>query len=579
VALNDTMKDITKLLLPVGSLRRKSVRGILVKLGLKSNILAGYYNTWFSQQNENLRFREQLNYTSTDTLITIVVPVFNPAPQHIEELVYSIISQAYQNWELILVNASSKPETREIINKYNLKDDRIKVFEVENGGISHNTNYGIKRANGDYIAFVDHDDVLEPFALYEIVRAIINTSADVIYTDEDKISENGEIYFDPHFKPDWSPDLLTHVNYINHLTVIKKNLINKAGLLDQTKDGAQDYDLLLRVTDLKPIITHVPKVLYHWRATQNSTAQDFSSKRNITDAGRASLEEHFSRQGLTTKVNPKKDSPGFYELQFKSYEKVSLIITPFASDALLRIYTELLIKRTLIDKLHVEIITPTGSIRSGLKVDNLEIKTLPTGNSFLGDAISSVSNDKVVIISQVVLPQDKNWLERLCGPLFQMHVGAVAPLILRNSLVIEDCGLVRNAYGQLMPLFTNRPAFHNQTFFGNTDWVRDVDALTGAIVATSTKLLHQFLISNKTNNYARDLLKNFTENVAKLGKYNVILTDVTFDNYAIRLKPDISKESLFNINILPIGNDYELYSPESSAINILTKIFEQEEVL
>ncbi len=572
------MKKSIKIIFPVGSLRRNIVKKILVLLHLRTGVIIGYYNTWVSQQNEFPPLREQLkDISSGGPLISIVVPAFNTPIHYIEKLVYSIISQAYQNWELILVNASSNQKTKLFINDYALKDKRIKVFEVENKGISTNTNYGIKVSKGNYIAFVDHDDVLEPFALYEIAHMIIDYGAEVVYTDEDKISENGEFYFDPHFKPDWSPDLLTHVNYINHLTVIQKKLLLKAGLLDPAKDGAQDYDLILRVTDLKPKIYHVPKVLYHWRSTQNSTAQDFSSKKNVTDAGRKSLEEHFKRQGLIVEAKPKKDSPGFYELKFRPYQKVSLVITPFASDAFLRLYTAMLIERTSLDNLQVEMIVPTGGIQPNFKANNLKVTTIDVGPDFFEKAMASVNNAYVVVISQVALPLQKDWLEQLCGPLCQKHVGSVAPLVIRNSSMIEDCGLVRDTTGQLHPLFVNRPSFPNQTFFGNPGWVRNVEALTGAVMATSASLLRQFTESNKKISHIPGLLRAYTEESANEGKFNVIYTEVTVDNYAIRLKPDLPQATLFNPNLFPIGSDYELYTPEASAINILTRIAEQTE--
>jgi glycosyltransferase involved in cell wall biosynthesis len=570
-------KQLQKLAFPGGSLRRKVARRALIKLGLRSTAVAGYYNTWVNQQGDGSQLHVQLKGISKGPLISVIIPAYNPPPAYFEELIYSVISQAYQNWELILINASSQARSKATINDCKLKDKRIRVFEVENNGISVNTNYGIKLAKGDYVAFVDHDDVLEPFALYEVALAIIDSGAELIYTDEDKISENGEIYFDPHFKPDWSPDLLTHVNYINHLSVIKKSLILRAGLLDPAKDGAQDYDLILRVTDLSPKIVHVPKVLYHWRSAQNSTAQDFSSKKNITDAGQKSLEEHFERQGLSVKAKPKKDSPGFYELKFQPYKRVSLVIAPFASDAFLRLYTMMLLERTSLDNIQVEMIVPTGGVQPNIKEGNLKITSIDVGSNFLEQAVDLVNDTYVVIISQVILPLQKDWLERLCGPLCQKHIASVAPLVIRNSSMIEDCGLVRDATGQLRPLFMNRPSFPNQTFFGNPGWVRDVDALTGSVVATSTKPLRQFIENNKGISYIPSLLRIFTEESAKMGKFNIIYTEVLLDNYAIRLKPDLPQSTLFNPNIFPIGSDYELYTPEASAINILTIIAEQTE--
>ncbi len=305
------MKRYIKFLFPNGSIRRKLVKKILVRLHLKSNAIAGYYNTWYVQQSQHPQLSKRTDLAH-EPLISVVVPAYNTPKRYLDELVYSVISQAYSNWELILVNASTYPRSGKEIASCAEKDKRIRTINVENLGISANTNVGIKVSKGDYIAFCDHDDVLDPSALYEVAKVIVEEGAEFIYSDEDKISDNGEIYFDPHFKPDWSPDLLTHVNYINHLTVIKRTLINDAGLLNPEKDGAQDYDLLLRVTDLNPSIHHIPKVLYHWRAAANSTATDFSSKKNVTDAGKSALEAHFKRLGAEVMAMPKPEKPGFY---------------------------------------------------------------------------------------------------------------------------------------------------------------------------------------------------------------------------------------------------------------------------
>jgi glycosyltransferase involved in cell wall biosynthesis len=567
------MKRLFNKFAPLNSTRRKLIKRVLVILHLKKNVIAGYYNTWVSQGSKQIQL-QQTEDMPDGPLISVVVPAYNTPRRFLDELVNSIISQSYSKWELILVNGSDNSNDRDMINSYAEKDARIKAIEINNYGISGNTNLGIKASTGEYIAFCDHDDVLEPFALSKVAIEIINNKAELIYTDEDKISEDSVIYFDPHFKPDFSPDLLTHVNYINHLTVIKKKLIERVGMLNLKRDGAQDYDLLLRIVDLDPIIVHIPEVLYHWRAVQNSTAYDFSSKKNITDAAKLSLEEHFARQGVNVSVKPKDNQPGFYKLIFEKTNEVSVIITHFSSDALIRLYTEILFKKTDTSNINVELILPKGTGFS-TQSKNIKIVEVENNKQFLLDAVNTSKYKNIIIINQVAIPLDGDWLNNLCGPLLLDHIGAVAPLIVRNQRIIEDAGLARTIAGETMMLFRSQPAFNNQTFFGNTNWVRDVDALTGGVTAVRRNEFLDFITSTKASKGNKPVQEFSIYNIERK-KYNTIFTEVILDNHSIRIRPSkrLDESSFFSPNLIQDGRDYEIYTPELTAIEILININE-----
>jgi glycosyltransferase involved in cell wall biosynthesis len=566
------VKPVVSTLLPTNSHRRKFVKRILVKLGLKNSVIAGYYNTWMYQQLENmqLQFIEDIK---NGPLVSIVVPTYNTPKRYLDELIYSIISQSYSNWELVLVNGSTDVSIRETVKDYAQHDKRIKVIDIVNHGISSSTNAGLKVASGSYIAFCDHDDVIEPFALSKIVQRIVEEGAELIYTDEDKISDDSTIYFDPHFKPDWSPDLFTNVNYINHLTVVKKELVDKAGLLDPDFDGAQDYNLLLRIIDMGPKISHVPEVLYHWRAVPNSTAFNFSSKKNILNAAQLALEEHFNRINIKVRVLAKDNQPGFYKLGFELPQRASLIILPFASDSLLRLYTETLLSKTDLTKTEIQLIVPDG-VQPRFDNKNIKVSGLSVGEDYLNRAINEASNKDSVIISQIVLPMSPDWLSELCGPLNLSHVGAVAPLIVRDGSIIEDAGLVRTGGNELSMLFRDQSAFGNQTFFGNTNWTRNVDALSGAATAVRTKDLLKFM--KLDTRVAINVMADFSLYIRDEGKYNMVFTEVMLDNYSIRIQPMSvrDREMFFSPNLILIGKDYEIYTPESAATNILLKLNE-----
>ncbi|WP_294153897.1 glycosyltransferase [uncultured Selenomonas sp.] len=233
-------------------------------------------------------------------LISIVVPVYNTEPRYLQALADSIFAQSYGRWELLLVDGcSTRPETLALLDKLAAADSRIHMLHLpENLGISGNTNRGIERAAGSYIAFSDHDDTWEPDALYEVVRAIHDAPApaDVIYTDEDKIDESGTLYYEPHRKPDYSPEKLQSCNYMNHLTVLSRAVLDRVGFLRSGFDGSQDHELVLRACDAARAVCHVPRVLYHWR--QFSASMSKQHLEACQAAGRRAVAEHLARIGL-----------------------------------------------------------------------------------------------------------------------------------------------------------------------------------------------------------------------------------------------------------------------------------------
>jgi len=243
-----------------------------------------------------------LNNLSKKPLISVIMPTYNVDEIYLKEAIDSVISQSYPHWELCIADdASTKSHIEKLLKAYAEKDNRIKyVIRKENGHISAASNSALKIATGEYIALMDHDDTLSENALFEIVKAINNNPhVQIIYSDEDKIDEKGW-RFDPHFKSDWNPDLLLSQNYLSHLGVYKAELIQKVGGFQIGVEGSQDYDLLLRCLlhiDNEQI-HHIPKVLYHWRAIEGSTALDGGEKSYTTDAGIRALQSYFSAQNL-----------------------------------------------------------------------------------------------------------------------------------------------------------------------------------------------------------------------------------------------------------------------------------------
>ena len=276
------------------------------------------------------KLKAELTEWDARPLISVVVPVYNTRGEWLEALIGSIRAQFYPDWQLVLVDdASTRAETREALLAVESEPGIRVLWRETGGGISSATNAGIAEAEGDYIAFVDHDDLLEPDALLQVARAIDASGADLVYTDEDKVDEDGEQRFDPHYKPAWSPDLLLSQNYVSHLSVIRRSLVVKVGGLNSELDGSQDHDLLLRCVEQANEIVHVPIVLYHWRAVEGSTARDFGEKSYPWEAGRSAVEKSLGRRRIVGSVELG-EHPGTYRVTRKvaGNPKVSILV-PF----------------------------------------------------------------------------------------------------------------------------------------------------------------------------------------------------------------------------------------------------------
>jgi O-antigen biosynthesis protein len=231
-------------------------------------------------------------------LISVVMPTYNTQIEYLRECIESVLVQSYPHWELCIADdASPNKQTVEVIKEYLKQDKRIKFVQREkNGHISAATNSAIAIAKGEFIALLDHDDILWPNALFEIVATINKQpKVDFIYTDEDKIDEKGETHSYPFFKPDWSPEFLESCNYITHFSAIRKQLLDKVGGLRVGYEGAQDWDLFLRVTEESQEIVHISKVLYSWRIHEDSTAMDTDAKPYVYESQRKLLHDHIER--------------------------------------------------------------------------------------------------------------------------------------------------------------------------------------------------------------------------------------------------------------------------------------------
>lgn len=300
------------------------------------------YERWLERHKITEAIREVQKETVFDKqpCFSIVVPLYKTQEKYLKELVESIKGQTYSNWELCLSDGSGGDSPlKEILKELEHSDSRIKVISSkESLQIAENTNAAIDIATGDYIVFADHDDILSVDALYECTKCINeNQEVDMIYSDEDKVSMDGQTYFEPHFKPDLNMDLLCSVNYFCHLVVVKRQLLEQAGKLNGEYNGAQDYDFVLRCVENTDAAYHIPKILYHWRAHMDSTAENPESKRYAFEAGRRAIQKHYERIGLKDAYVEETAYPGTYRTRYKYADKpkVSIIIDEITKKELL----------------------------------------------------------------------------------------------------------------------------------------------------------------------------------------------------------------------------------------------------
>ncbi len=266
------------------------------------------YAKWYEETKPKKEELEEQRNTSFDYMpkLSIVIPAYATPENYLRELIESLLAQTYSNFEICIADGSPKEKSIEnVLKEYAAKDNRVRYKILgENLGIAGNTNEALSMATGDYIALCDHDDILPENALFECVSAINkNPDCDCIYTDEDKLDMDGGSLFEPNFKPDFNIDMLCSVNYICHLFVAKRELVETCGNFNAEYDGAQDYDFIFRITEKAKHIVHVPKVLYHWRCHMNSTASNPKSKLYAFQAGAKAIRAHYSRVWPDIKID------------------------------------------------------------------------------------------------------------------------------------------------------------------------------------------------------------------------------------------------------------------------------------
>jgi len=287
------------------------------RLGMNVTIDDSQYHRWIRRHEPRLQelLLQRNARHAFEPMISVLMPVYRPPLRYLRFALDSLLNQTYANWEACLADASNDATISAMLEEYTGRDPRFRLIRLAtNDGIAGNTNAALAQARGEFVAFLDHDDDLAPFALFEIATALnAQADADVLYSDEDKRTESGT-RVEPHFKPDWSPEYLQSLNYICHLLVLRRELAMQVGGLRPGYEGAQDYDLVLRATAAARRIVHIPKILYHWRMHAASTAHSSAAKPDAALAGQRALADHFD-QSLTPASVDCRSVPGIYRVR------------------------------------------------------------------------------------------------------------------------------------------------------------------------------------------------------------------------------------------------------------------------
>ena len=411
-------------------------------------------------EGDILAFRKEADDLNHKPLISVIMPVFNPPKKFLIKAIESVISQAYENWELCIADdASTKKYIRPLIESYANKDPRIKVtFRKTNGHISVASNSAIKLATGQYVAFLDHDDELRPHSLLEIAKVINqHPNAKLIYSDEDKIDEHGRRY-EPYFKPDWNPDLLLGQNYISHFSVYEASLMRKLKGLRKGYEGSQDWDLTLRFTEQveKTCILHIPKVLYHWRAMGGSTALGVKEKTNVFDVTEKAIQECLKRRQIKASVSFHEQSWNYPKIKYLALEEESptvsiLIPTRDRIDLLDKCITSIF---GTIEYKNIEIIVidnESREERSHIYLDEIKkekrVKVLSIPGEFNYSKLNNLATEKargeiLLLLNNDIEAITKGWFEEMLSHAMRSEIGCVGAKLLYPDWRLQHGGVI-----------------------------------------------------------------------------------------------------------------------------------------
>lgn len=436
-----------------------------------------HYKYWVKSYDmlsiqDKKKIRIHLQELKYQPLITIIMPVYNTPEKWLREAIESVINQIYTNWELCIADdASTHSHIKQVLDEYKQKESRIKViFRKENGHISNASNSALEICTGEFVGLMDHDDKLAEHALYMMVNELNNyPDSDLIYSDEDKIDENNE-RFDPYFKPDWNPELFNVQNYISHFCLYRNSILRKVNGLRIGFEGAQDWDLTMRVSEMIPAshIRHIPFILYHWRAIQGSTAKSQGEKEYVVNAQRNTIKSHFERMGKNVDIFQTKQ--GYWRIKYEipnPMPLVSIIIPTKNQLMLLSQCIKSIMEKTLYPKYEIIIINNQSDIPDVLDFynelkENKNIKVIEYNHSFNFSAINNfgvkfTKGEIIVFLNDDIEVISPDWLNELVTHSVRSEVGAVGAKLYYPNNQIQHAGVVLGLGGVAGHAYLNMP--------------------------------------------------------------------------------------------------------------------------
>lgn len=452
---------------------------------------ADRYTAWITEHEPDTatleRQRAESQLWAKKPRISLLVPVFNTPAKFLQEMFSSVAKQTYQDWELCLVDAgSTEVETLQVLDDWVARESRIRFERLTaNLGIAENTNRALKLATGDFVACLDHDDLLAPFALYEIVRAISGSpAAEVFYSDEDRWSDKGTRHA-PFFKPEWSPEFLYSSMYLGHLTTYRRDLMDALGGFRNAFDLSQDYDFALRATERARAVCHVPGVLYHWR--EHPASGSAGGKPEARQTNLAALADAMERRGLAAEII-EYPTANRARLKILEWPKVSIII-PTDSAERSRLFMEQLPQMT--SYLNYEIVIVTNStlaeVLEGAAPQDPGFRFVRYDKPFnFSDKCNlgaqAATGERLIFFNDDVESGQRDWIQNLIEPLENPEVGAVAPKLLYATGKIQHAGLVTGVRGLVGTACHEWPG-DSVDYTNLAQSMRDVSALSAACLA------------------------------------------------------------------------------------------------
>ena len=521
----------------------KYIRSFMVALkrgNTTSNLFTNQksYLKWLENNKEEIKFKK-FKYRPK---YSFIVPTYNVTRDLLVECLDSILNQSYDNFEVCIADdCSTLEETIETLKEYEKKDSRVYVtYREKNGHISEASNTAIGMAHGEYIVLVDNDDLIERDSLYYITEVLNkDKTIDFIYSDEDKIDFKGK-YMEPHFKPDYSPDTLMGVNYICHLSCIRRSLVDIVGGFRKEYDGSQDYDLFLRIVDETDKIYHIEKVLYHWRQTLTSTAGYLGNKSYAYVAGKKALEDTLKRRGLKGEVldNPRVST---YLVKYYHNNPLVSIIIPMKDQAR--------ISRRCFDSIYEKmgyqnfeiIVIDNGSCEDETKElleeyetkhDNFIVKRIECefNYSYLNnEAVKICHGEYLLFLNNDTEVIQEDFLDYMVGYASLEHVGCVGIKLLYPDKLVQHAGVVLGFGGVAGHIYVAN-SYHDNGLFGRLVMPYNYTAVTAACLLIKKS---KFLSVSGFDEELKVALNDVDLNLKMLdqGYYNVCLSNVEMLHY------------------------------------------------